>query len=1008
MHLLFAIREEHVGGLEFYSDYFPNHLHIRYQLQGLRSEQAKEAILHPLAACGVAMSNELAEKLVDSLRTVPVKTSGGVRRVAGEFVEPLHLQVVCRNLVTRLQPGATTITEGMVASFANVDQALSDFYERAVATAARESQLSEMKIRRWFENELITDVGTRGIVFQGEAETAGLPNRCVSVLARESIVRGERRAGALWYELTHDRFIDPIRNSNLKWREARGESYRMGERLQARAAKWEQAGRRVEDLLNETELEEALHWISNSEAAQAGYSEEIQSLLLASTAEVQQRKERQLRLEAEARSARRFRSLSLILALTSVLAVAFFLWGLRGEQQRQEQQRLAQSLGRAAEAVKQLDTAPEQSILLAMNAMAARVTPEAQDALNRALHDLQLVRTLTDHGDRVTTLAFSPSGDLLATGSRDHTAKIWNTRTWGVVHTLPFYSAEVRSLSFSPDGRFLVTASNNRNDAKNSMLEEWDVSTGTPRNKVLRTEWVTGVAHHPREPLIATVEGGSGTIHLWEATGLREVAQWKHGAVVNMLSFSPDGDTLAAADLDNIVKVWNVAACRENPDCEPSLILRGHTRPVMAVAFSPDGRYVASAGMDRTLRLWDSKSENLRTIFTGHSNTVFGLAFDNTGRLLSGSADGRVKIWDPLTGRELLALAGHTSSVASVAVSPNGKMAATASWDHTVKIWSLGGHRDAITEVAFSGDGRYVATSSRDKTVKLWDAATLEEIQTLPEYQKEVSMVTFNQDGTLLAAASDEKTIGIWNVAEKTWLTQSPHQTVGNSSAFNNIVFNPRQPEAVTGSKDGSIFLWQLSVAVPPRLLGQHKRAVFALAFSPDGKRVASTAQDERVFLWDTSSAAPQATCSLVDKQDFAVSIVFSPDGNTLATAGPGGKISLWEVGTCPGAPIRSFLGHTNTVNALAFSPDGKELASASWDATVRIWDVATGQEKRRFDLDGSATGVAFSPDGKRLGIASNDVLPRIYILDPKSLMEKACERMKQLGTTSKLEGCSK
>jgi hypothetical protein len=219
LHLLFAIREEFVAPLEFYSDLFPNRLHIRYQLQGLRSEQAAQAIRGPLLASGFNIDEKTTATLVDSLRTVPVKTPRGVKKIPGEFVEPLHLQVVCRDLVAQLRSGSNTITESEVTAFADVDQTLSDFYQRAVAATVSESNVGEAKIRSWFDQALITPAGTRGIVFQGEQETAGLPNAAVLVLARESMIRLERRAGALWCELTHDRFIDPIRESNIRWRE---------------------------------------------------------------------------------------------------------------------------------------------------------------------------------------------------------------------------------------------------------------------------------------------------------------------------------------------------------------------------------------------------------------------------------------------------------------------------------------------------------------------------------------------------------------------------------------------------------------------------------------------------------------------------------------------------------------------------------------------------------------------------------------------------------------------
>jgi hypothetical protein len=218
LHVLFAIREEYVAPMEFYSDLFPNQLHIRYHLQGLRQEEAVRAISGPLAASGFAIKKETSLKLVDKLREVPLKTLGRVKPVLGEFVEPLHLQIVCQNLIAQLPLGAT-ISEDEITAYADVGQTLLAFYKHAVAVTVNESNVDEAMVRSWFDHVLITPAGTRGIAFQGEHETAGLPNHAVAILERESMVRGERRAGALWYELTHDRFISPIRESNMEWRQ---------------------------------------------------------------------------------------------------------------------------------------------------------------------------------------------------------------------------------------------------------------------------------------------------------------------------------------------------------------------------------------------------------------------------------------------------------------------------------------------------------------------------------------------------------------------------------------------------------------------------------------------------------------------------------------------------------------------------------------------------------------------------------------------------------------------
>src|SRR5439155_15321445 len=121
----------------------------------------------------------------------------------------------------RLPPGVTQITLDHLRQFGDVNQALSGFYERTLATASREGHVSLRRLREWFETELITSGGTRGLVYRGAQDTANLPNRAVDALELEHIIRAESRAGARWYELTHDRFVQPIKASNAAWERRR-------------------------------------------------------------------------------------------------------------------------------------------------------------------------------------------------------------------------------------------------------------------------------------------------------------------------------------------------------------------------------------------------------------------------------------------------------------------------------------------------------------------------------------------------------------------------------------------------------------------------------------------------------------------------------------------------------------------------------------------------------------------------------------------------------------------
>jgi serine/threonine protein kinase/sugar lactone lactonase YvrE len=291
--------------------------------------------------------------------------------------------------------------------------------------------------------------------------------------------------------------------------------------------------------------------------------------------------------------------------------------------------------------------------------------------------DYVLDRTLTGHTNFVESVAFSPDGRWLASGSWDNTIKLWDVASGQNIRTLTDHTYFVTSVAFSPDGRWLASGSSDQT------IKLWDVASG----QSLRT--LTG-----------------------------------HASSVLEVAFSPDGRWLASGNYDKTVKLWDVATGRE------VRTLTGHTREVTNVVFSPDGRWLASGSDDITIKLWDvATGQNIRTV-TGHTSEVNSVAFSPDGRwLASGSSDTTIKLWDVASGQNIRTLTDHTSIVNDVAFSPDGRWLASGSWDHSIKLWNvasgqnvrtLTGHTRAVTSVAFSPDGRWLASGSLDKTIQLW------------------------------------------------------------------------------------------------------------------------------------------------------------------------------------------------------------------------------------------------------------------------------------------------
>jgi hypothetical protein len=218
LRLLLLIREDYLANLDSYVALLPERLRTRYRLERLRAEAACQAVEEPVQGTDRSFAEGVASELVRQLLDIRVKSaSGEMVEAAGKYVEPVQLQVVCRSLWQNLPAGVTTITSDHLQTFGDVEEALKGFYEKAIETAAKEADVGKTDLRKWFSNELVTPAGTRGTVFRGEKNTGGIPNPAVDVLEAQHILRAEMRAGARWYELTHDRLIEPICRSNEVW-----------------------------------------------------------------------------------------------------------------------------------------------------------------------------------------------------------------------------------------------------------------------------------------------------------------------------------------------------------------------------------------------------------------------------------------------------------------------------------------------------------------------------------------------------------------------------------------------------------------------------------------------------------------------------------------------------------------------------------------------------------------------------------------------------------------------
>ncbi|KAG6834378.1 hypothetical protein H0H93_010039, partial [Arthromyces matolae] len=214
-------------------------------------------------------------------------------------------------------------------------------------------------------------------------------------------------------------------------------------------------------------------------------------------------------------------------------------------------------------------------------------------------------------------------------------------------------------------------------------------------------------------------------------------------------------------------------------------VLDGHTQGVTSVAFSSDGSRIVSGSWDKSVRVWDAPTGQELKVLDGHTHGVVSVAFSGDGNcIVSGSFDNSVRVWDAPTGHQLKVLDGHTQGVTSVAFSSDGSRIVSGSWDKSVRVWDaptgqelkvLDGHTHGVVSVAFSGDGNHIVSGSFDHSVRVWDASTGHQLKVLEGHTEALSSVAFLSDGSHIVSGSYDQSVRVWDVSTRQELTIMKH-----------------------------------------------------------------------------------------------------------------------------------------------------------------------------------------------------------------------------------------
>lgn len=513
---------------------------------------------------------------------------------------------------------------------------------------------------------------------------------------------------------------------------------------------------------------------------------------------------------------------------------------------------------------------------------------------------------------------------------------------------------------FSPDSSRVAAACDE--------LMIWQTATRQLTARIEQPSWITSVAFHPSDDVVATGHD-DGVVRLWQISTEELVAELAEGEQpISAIAFDATGGRLASASEDRVINLWDVASQK------PFRKLEGHTDRIPGVAWQPGGRFLVSVGWDNTARVWDVDTGEPRILLNTHDDQVEVMTFSPNGLVLA-TADSAstVHLWgDLLTAQVVHRLPGYAEEVRALAFSRDGKRIAIGGNDRAIHLYDVPSGRllagrpsDSRHSIAFLDRPRPTLLSNAgDDGVQAWDVETSASVPS-PMPAGDYRYVATSPDGRWVAATGADASLHLWDES-----TQSHRKLEGSRTPGNFITFSADSKSfAVAATEEGTVWVWDVNNTEPRLLVIEATEGccVESVAFHPNGRLLlcggidflSTSGAGGAVCIWDLAERK-----RVVSVADGATAVTFDPTGKWFAFATPDGPVVLADAET--GDTALELDGpEEGSLTALAFSSDGTALFGTAKDGTFRVWDSRTGRVLTLREFPAALHGVVLRPDGR-------------------------------------------